>query len=197
MSFNKAHRAYADAVMRKEAAALFRKRGPSTRSAANASYQASYRADQELRPGSSKGWYKATAKSVNKMIEREAKSAVKTAYRSLKRSGKIASAEEVTGMAVASMFGVASAQNQQSVEPMQMSRRALLLGGGTVAATAFLGTAGEAKADNNRYIGQVQRGVRVYTTNNAMGVVRKAYGAGSRANYEGLSPTGQSKLQVA
>lgn len=190
MSFNKDHRAYADAVMKEEAAKLLKVRGvASSRDAAKASYNSSYDADRKLRPGSPNSWYIATANSVNSMIDSESKKAIKAAYIKLKKTGKVASSiESLTGMAATSIaFGVATAGTPDaSAEPM-MSRRSLLQGFGALAGATVVFGPTEAKADNYSYIGAVKRGVQSHVKTKAPAIV-VSVGAGIRADLNSDEP---------
>ena len=179
MSFNAAHRAYADAIMNVEAAKIFKKSAPSSRNAAAASYKASYADDQKLRPGSSSGWYKATANSVNRMIASETKKAVKAAYKKLKKEGKVTSIETLSGVATASLFGGIAAKPKHAIASTTMSRRGLLTGVGAMAGAAVVFGSTEAMADNYSYISAVKRGLQSYVTSKSPAVVR-GVGAGIR-----------------
>lgn len=178
MSFNTAHRAYADAVMQNEAAKLLRQKRPSTRNAEKASYNATYADDKKLRPDVKKSWWQATAKSTNSMIEDESRKAIRAAYKTLKSQGKLSSligtGTLVTATALAGGAALIPAANTD------ISRRALMIGGAALVGTAFLGSASPAMADNTDYIGRVRDGLRSYTFKTAPDKVREAYGLGGR-----------------
>ena len=165
--------------MHNEAARLLKQKRPSTRKAQKASYNATYADDQKLRPDVQKSWWQATAKSTNEMIEDESRQAIRSAYKTLKSQGKLSALTGegmfVTAAALASGVVAVPAFNSKA----DISRRALMVGGAAITATAFFGFASSAMADNTDYIGKVRRGLQSHVTGNAPAIVRSV-GAGSR-----------------
>ena len=175
MAFREEHRRLCDAAMQVEAYKLYGKRARIPKEISDASYQATMRDDMKERPNSPKGWYTATAKSVNDVIIAESKKAVKAVFNEY----KVSALDGAVGLGAFGAVAFApAAANADAVQPVEISRRAMLAMAGAATVTAVaMPTA--AAADNTGYISTVRRGAQNYGQTQAPAIVRSV-GAGIR-----------------
>lgn len=168
MALREEHRRLADAAMQVEAYKLYGKRARIPKEVEQASYQASMQDDMRERPNSPKGWYTATAKSVNKAIIEESQKAVKAVFNEY----KVSALDGVLGVGAATAVAFAPAsQGGEAVQPVEISRRAMLVMGAAAAGVAMFAPS-QAAADNTGYISTVRNGARGYAGSTAPAVVR-------------------------
>lgn len=182
------HYAFADAVIAHEIATVLKQRNkPSISRAQRASFNASVQEDKKARPGSPNGWYTATANSINREIESIARREVRNVARRMRLASLDLDGQTLGAGVAASVFGVAAAHKGEIAEVAStFSRRAFMIGGAALAATAVLAPS-EAKADNYGYIATVKRGATGYIGSKRP-TIQNAMGAGTRGDAQDYIP---------